>query len=250
MRAGKIVAPRSFWIPAERLPMIQAIYPGCDVEPPLVAPESEQAREWKRAEAVQELVRGRMEVIGPITAEALTDLFQLPRSEIEAALLALETEGFVLRGRFHPGVTEIEWCNRRLLARIHRLTINKLRSEIQPVSIAEFQRFLLAWQKVDKEHRAAGVDGLGAVLELLDGCQLPAAAWEPEVLVLRVEDYAPAFLDQLCFSGRIGWGRLTVPDSRFGPPVSPVRSSAISLFGRENLRHWLILSPPQAQAES
>jgi ATP-dependent helicase Lhr and Lhr-like helicase len=249
MRAGKIAASRAFWIPAERLPMIQAIYPGCSVEPPLVAPESEQARRWERAEAVRELIRGRMEVIGPITADALMELFQLPHAEIEGALLALEAEGFVLRGRFHPGVAQIEWCDRRLLARIHRLTINKLRSEIQPVSIAEFQRFLLAWQRVDKEHRATGVEGVGAVLELLDGCELPAAAWEPEVLALRVDDYSPAFLDQLCFSGRIGWGRFTLPESRFGPPVGPVRSSPISLFGRENLQHWLALSARQAHAE-
>ena len=91
--------------------------------------------------------------------------FQLPLSEIQSALLALEAEGFILRGKFHPGVSGIEWCDRRLLARIHRLTINKLRAEIQPVSIAEFQRFLLAWQRVDAEHRARGVDGLEAVLE-------------------------------------------------------------------------------------
>ncbi len=117
----------------------------------------------------------------------LSDLFRLPFSEIQGALFALEAEGFILRGKFHPGVAEIEWCDRRLLARIHRLTINKLRAEIQPVSIAEYQRFLLAWQRVDAEHRALGVDGVEAVLELLDGCELPAAAWEPEVLALRVQ---------------------------------------------------------------
>src|SRR5207253_419527 len=106
------------------------------------------------------------------TAAALADFFQVPTSEIEAALLALEAEGYVLRGRFTPPgpnlnlnpnlaeKSDLEWCDRRLLARIHRLTINRLRSEIQPVSIAQFQRFLLTWQRVDAEHRAEGPEGV------------------------------------------------------------------------------------------
>jgi ATP-dependent helicase Lhr and Lhr-like helicase len=248
-RAGRLASPRVFWVAAERLPMIQKIYPGSDIEPPLVTPQAERGRRWERAEAVRELIRGRMEVIGPITADALRDLFQLPFSEIQGALLALEAEGFILRGKFHPGVAEIEWCDRRLLARIHRLTINRLRAEIQPVSVAEYQRFLLAWQRVDAEHRALGVHGVEAVLELLDGCELPAATWEPEVLALRVTDYAPALLDQLCFTGRIGWGRLTMPETRTVRSVGPVRSSPMSLFARENLHHWLALSGVPAPAE-
>ncbi|MBV8143351.1 MAG: DEAD/DEAH box helicase, partial [Verrucomicrobia bacterium] len=152
-RAGRIVLPRVFWVAAERWPMIQTVYPGCKTEPVLIAPQLEGERKWDRADAVRELIRGRLEVSGPVTGEALGDLFHLPSSEIQAALLALEAEGFLLRGKFHPGVTDVEWCDRRLLARIHRLTINKLRAEIQPVSIAEYQRFLLAWQRADPEHR-------------------------------------------------------------------------------------------------
>jgi ATP-dependent Lhr-like helicase len=135
------------------------------------------------------------------------------------------------------------------LARIHRLTINKLRAEIQPVSVAEYQRFLLAWQRVDAEYRALGVDGVAAVLDLLDGCELPAAAWEPEVIALRVNEYSPTLLDQLCFTGRIGWGRLTVPETRTARPVGPVRSSPMSLFARESLPHWLALTQITASAE-
>jgi ATP-dependent helicase Lhr and Lhr-like helicase len=240
---------RSFWVAAERLPMLQAIYPDRRVEPPLVPPASESERPWQRADAVRELVRGRIEVIGPITATKLASLFQLPVGEVNTALAALEGEGFVLRGKFHPGVQELEWCDRRLLARIHRLTLNRLRAEIQPVSIAEFQRFLLAWQRVEIEHRAEGVEGVRAVLELLDGYELPAAAWEPEVLVLRVKEYQPAWLDQLGFTGRFGWGRLTAPQKSNGRPPLPVRSSPISLFSRENLAHWLTLSAPSEAAE-
>jgi ATP-dependent Lhr-like helicase len=190
-----------------------------------------------------------MEVVGPTTAAKLAGLFQLQVREIDTALIALEAEGFVLRGKFHPNAVELEWCDRRLLARIHRLTLNRLRAEIQPVSIAEFQRFLLAWQRVAIEHRAEGVEGVRAVLELLDGYELPAAAWEPEVLVLRVKEYQPAWLDQLCFTGRFGWGRLTVPQRNNGRPPLPVRSSPISLFSRENLTHWLTLSVPPEGTE-
>ena len=242
-RAGRLITPRRhFWVAAERLPMLQTVYPGCQVETALVAPATERERDWPRANAVRELVRGRTEVIGPVTASSLTTFFQVPWQEIEGALLALEAEGFVLRGKFHPDAEETEWCDRRLLARIHRLTINRLRAEIQPVSVAEFQRFLLAWQRADQEYRVEGVDGIRAVLESLDGYELPAAAWEPEVLSLRIKDYAPASLDQLCFTGRTGWGRFTVPQNTNGRSVLPVRSSPISLFTREHLAHWCALT--------
>jgi ATP-dependent Lhr-like helicase len=241
-RAGKLLTPAPFWVAAERLPMLQIIYGHCAVQPPLNAPESERKRKWDRADAVRELVRGRMENIGPVTAIILSDLFRLLPSEIEAALLALEGEGFILRGKFHPDAKDLEWCDRRLLARIHRLTINRLRAEIQPVTIADFQRFLLAWQRVDAGHRAQGPEGVRTVLEFLDGYELSAGAWEPEVLALRVRDYTPEWLDQLCFTGRIGWGRLTLPKIPAERPRTPVRSSPICLFHREHLPHWLALS--------
>jgi ATP-dependent Lhr-like helicase len=273
-RAGRLKRAPAFWIAAERLPMLRAVYEGATAEPALVAPEFEQSRSWEREEAVRELVRGRMEISGPLTASELAALFNLPRTGIDAALLALEAEGFVLRGKFRTGADrsgdgpsprttgatseppgtgrprpflesapqEIEWCDRRLLARIHRLTINKLRAEIQPVSILEFQRFLLIWQRVGAEHRSEGPEGLAAVLEVLDGYELPAAAWEPEVLALRVREYTPRWLDQLCFTGRIGWGRLTPPAGRNGRPAALVRSSPVSLFSREHLPQWLALS--------
>ena len=244
-RVGSL--PNAFFAAAERLPMLRAIYG--DSVPLLPLHALDRPEPWERANAVRELVRGRIEVIGPSTAAALASLYELPVSEIDAALLALESEGFVLRGKFHAGAAEIEWCDRRLLARIHRLTLNRLRAEIQPVSLAEFQRFLLAWQRVEPEHRAEGPEGVKAVLELLDGYELPAGAWEPEVLALRVKDYTPAWLDQLCFTGRIGWGRLTSPRTVNGRLATPVRSSPISVFARENLPHWLALSAPASSPE-
>jgi ATP-dependent Lhr-like helicase len=239
--------PNAFFAPAERLPMLRAIYGDSVHLLPLRTLDSPEP--WKRAHAVRELVRGRIEVIGPSTAAALAGLYGLPVSEIDSALLALESEGFVLRGKFHAGAVEIEWCDRRLLARIHRLTLNRLRAEIRPVTLAEFQRFLLAWQRVGPEHRAEGPEGVKAVLELLDGYELPAGAWEPEVLAVRIKDYTPAWLDQLCFTGRIGWGRLTSPRTVNGRLATPVRSSPISVFARENLPHWLALSAPAGSPE-
>ena len=240
-RAGRVTD--LLWAAAERIPMLRAVYGAAVRFSPV--PGLDDGVPWDRAAGVRELARGRLEISGPVTAASLADFCGLPRAEIESALLAIEAEGFILRGKFRSGASETEWCDRRLLARIHRLTVNRLRAEIQPVSLADFHRFLLAWQRADEEHRAEGIEGLKAVLDLFDGYELPAAAWEPEVLALRVKDYKPVWLDQLCFTGRIGWGRLTSPAAN-GHLATPVRSSPISVFARENLSHWLRLSPEQS----
>ncbi len=231
-----------FWVAAERLPLLEAVFPHCQTDEYLTAPEAERNRIWEPENALRELVRGRLEISGPVTAESVTRFLRVSRPQVDTALLALEGEGFVLRGKFHPKALEVEWCERRLLARIHRLTINRLRAEIQPVSLADFQRFLLAWQRADVEHRAQGPEGLQAVLELLDGYEIPAGAWEPEVLAARVQNYTPQWLDQLCFTGRVGWGRLSPPANLNGRPFAPVRSSPISVFLREHLPDWLRLA--------
>ena len=240
---------KTFWAAAERLPILQTIYPQATLEPELVAPESARQQTWERADAIRELVRGRMEVAGPVTAAKLMALLSLSRSEIDAALLALEAEGFVLRGKFQPDATEQEWCDRRLLARIHRLTIDRLRAEIQPVSPQDFCRFLLAWQRVDPQHRVEGPEGLQSVLEQLDGCELPLAAWESAVLAARVNDYDPEWLDRLCFSGRVGWGRLSSPQNPNARAFAPLRTSPIALYQRENLDDWLHLAQTNSAAE-
>ncbi len=242
-------ATKTFYIAAERLPMLRTVYPDAVVEPELILPDSMQVKTWERADAVRELVRGRMEVSAPVTVAELADTLVLERSEIEAALLALETEGFVLRGKFHPQATDQEWCDRRLLARIHRLTIDRLRAEIQPVSVHDFYRFLFAWQRADPEHRVEGLEGLQSVLEQLDGCELPLAAWESAVLSARVSDYDPEWLDRLCFSGRVGWGRLSASQNPNAGASAPLRTSPISLYQRENLHDWLTLARPNSEVE-
>jgi ATP-dependent Lhr-like helicase len=238
-----------FYVAAERVRMLQAIYPDALCEPELVLPDSLGRKTWERADAIRELIRGRMEVCGPITVRELADTLVLQRSEIDAALLALEAEGFVLRGKFHADAAEQEWCDRRLLARIHRLTIDRLRAEIQPVSIHDFYRFLFAWQRVDQEHRTEGLEGLQSVLEQLDGCELPLAAWESAVLPARVTDYDPEWLDRLCFTGRVGWGRLSTPQNSNTRASAPLRTSPIALYLRENLADWLALTVPNSATE-
>ena len=224
------------WVATERVPMVQAAFPDAAIEPPVAPPERERAKSWTREDAVRELVRGRLEVVGPTTAADLAEAFGLPQSDVEFALAALEHEGFVLRGHFSAGVTSIEWCERRLLARIHRYTLDRLRKEIEPVAAADFLRFLFKWQRVATGSRAEGPDGLGAVVDLLDGYQLAAGAWESEVLPARLTDYDPLWLDGLCLSGEIAWGRLTV-DTK-SRKTGPVRGTPIALYRRERGEIW------------
>jgi ATP-dependent Lhr-like helicase len=249
-RAAQLrVDDKKFWVCAERLPMLKAVYPQADLDPQLSAPESAQKQNWELSNAIREVLRGRMEVSGPVTAARLQDILSLSSSEIETGLLGLESEGFVLRGKFQPGTTEQEWCDRRLLARIHRLTIDRLRAEIQHVPVQDFYRFLFVWQHVDFDHRVEGPDGLQSVLEQLDGCELPLAAWESAVLAARVADYDPEWLDRICFSGRVGWGRLSAPQNPNARTIAPLRSSPIALYQRENLQNWLLLSQPNSVIE-
>jgi len=249
-RAAQLrVDDKKFWVCAEHLPMLKTIYPDADLDPQLSAPESAQKQNWERSNAIRELLRGRMEVSGPVTIARLQNNLSLSSSEIETGLLGLESEGFVLRGKFQPGTTEQEWCDRRLLARIHRLTIDRLRAEIQPVSAQDFYRFLFAWQRVDVERRVEGAEGLQSVLEQLDGCELPLASWESAVLSARVNNYDPEWLDRICFSGRVGWGRLSSPQYPNARTISPLRTSPIALYQRENLQDWLMLAEANSAME-
>ena len=173
-----------------------------------------------------EILASRLEVLGPVTESEL----KIP--DASGALLQLESQGRILRGRFTPGAMEIEWCDRRLLARIHRYTLNRLRAEIEPVSAADFMRFLLHWQHVAGEDQVKGTEGLAAVIEQLEGFELAAAAWEHDVLPARVADYGAEQLDRLCLSGRVAWGRLA-PGAK-----APLRTSPIALLLREHAAHW------------
>src|SRR5256886_5890488 len=153
--------------------MLESGSRGVRCEQALNVPERDRARGWTREEAVRELVRGRREAVGPTTAADVARSLGVAVGDVDFALGALEHEGFVLRGRFTPGVAALEWCERRLLARIHRYTLDRLRREIEPVTAADFMRFLLRWQRAAPDARAEGPEGLAAVLEPPDGDEVP-----------------------------------------------------------------------------
>jgi ATP-dependent Lhr-like helicase len=226
-RAGEL------WVAAERLPELHAVHPALTTEPPLVAPGSRALRNWTREEAIVELLRGRFGLIGPTTAAAVAATFGISVRDVEGALLALESDGLILRGYFEPGCSDLQWCDRRLLARIHRYTLNRLRAEIEPVTAADFMRFLFSWQHVEPASRLTGLDGLRRVLTVLEGIELPARAWERAVLPARVEKYERSMLDLLCLYGEIGWARV--------PPAAAAinGSTPIAIFPREHGKAWL-----------
>jgi ATP-dependent Lhr-like helicase len=250
-RAGELQTSPRLWVAAERLSMLAAAYPGAVCVPALTVPERERAKSWTREDAIRELVRGRLEVVGPTTAATIAAALGLPDGDAELGLGALEQEGFVLRGRFTPGVTELEWCERRLLARIHRYTLDRLRREIEPVTAADFMRFLFRWQRLTDETRAEGPEGLAAVLDILDGFELPAGAWESDVLPARVADYDPLWLDGLCLSGEIAWGRLSpaAPAGNGGHKAGPIRTTPLALFRRERGEVWRAIHPEPVEEQ-
>ena len=235
--------PVQLWVAAERLPQLLAVFPQASLTPPISAPASAAQTTWTREDALVELIRGRLEGLGPVTAKGLATSVGLPASDIEATLLKLEAEGFVLRGRFTPGSEETEWCARRLLARIHSYTLNRLRQEIEPVSSTDFVRFLLAWQKVAPDQQMEGPQSVLALIEQLEGFEAPAAAWEGEIFPSRLLEYNPAWLDALCLSGEVVWARLTpgVGAKNGGEKTrgsGPVRSTPIALLRRRDFALW------------
>ncbi len=236
-RAGDAI-----WVAAERLPEILAVHPTICLDPVIAPPPSRLGRTWRREEAVASLLQGRMAFIGPVTASVLAASLGIAGADADGALLDLESQGLVLRGVFTPGAKTLEWCDRVLLARIHRYTLNRLRAEISPVTPAEFMRFLFAWQHVDASNGLAGPDGLRAVMAQMDGVELPARAWERDVLPARIAGYTPALLDTLCLAGEVSWTRLS------SGPTQVVGATPIALFLREHADAWLALRADPADA--
>ncbi len=271
----------SIWVAAERLQQALAAFPGAEpIWTGTALPPN--GRIWTEEEALVEMVRGRMESLGPTRNADITLSLGIRSQRVEMALLALEQEGFILRGRFTesmggaqaeragaeagPGGTEagpgVEWCERRLLARIHRYTLAKLRREIEPVSTADYLRFLFSWQGLDTgsanpigyapapghadpHDKPAGPDGVETALARLEGFEAPCAAWEKEILPARLARYEPGWLDQQSLSGNFIWGRIrpgVQPHGVEGRKPGPVKATPIAFLGRENLEHWLAVA--------
>lgn len=246
-------AARTVLVAAERLHELQALWPGAALAPPMAALRTELPQ---RDAALREILRGRLELLGPVTAAALAAPLALNAADVQTALLQLEAEGSVMRGRFTPPSVspddDDEWCDRRLLARMHRATRERQRASFQPVPPAQFMRFLFRWHQLARHDDAAGVDerrageaGLAGVLRQLEGVHAPASAWEDELLTARVSDYAPAMLDRLCAAGRVVWWR---PAEATGPATArsgPIRATPIVLAERDALAHWQMVQGVQ-----
>jgi len=249
-RASALKLPEGeLWIAAERWPQFRALYPGHLIEPELKLPPDLDNQHWEPETAMVEILRARLGALGPVEAGQIARQMHLPQAQLEQALLQLETEGFVLRGQFtnSPVPAEgarVEWCERRLLARIHHYTINRLRQEIEPVASADFLRFLFKWQRVRPDVRGEGPDALAAVLEQLEGFESAASAWEGDILPSRIHAYDPAWLDALCQTGRYVWVRLTPAQSA----MTTVKASPIALLQRRRVGAWRSLSPASGGA--
>jgi ATP-dependent helicase Lhr and Lhr-like helicase len=242
-RAARLHAgTRTFWVAAERRSLALAIWPDGRLEPDVAEPPARRTPAWTDPEtALVELIRDRLSLVGPTTASALAEPFGLSASSVNTALGHIEADGGVLRGRFTPSLSldAIEWCDRRLLARIHRRTLDRLRREIEPVSAADLMRFLFAWQHVKPGQRMHGREGLAKVIDQLEGFELAAAGWERLVLPARVAHYEPVWLDELCLSGEVAWGRLDRHESSRHAGRRLSGTVPITLLRRQNLA-WLL----------
>ncbi|MDI1437459.1 DEAD/DEAH box helicase [Polyangium sorediatum] len=253
-RAAKLAGPGimgALWVAAERRDRAASIWPAGTFSPVLVQPArgaGETPAEGAREAAIAGLVRGWLAIVGPIQAAVLAERLSIEVADIEIALARVEADGVVLRGRFSPDLEPgaIEWCDRRLLARIHRRTVDGLRRAIEPASPVELMRFLLAWQGVIPGQHAHGAAGLARVVEQLQGFEIAAGAWESEILPARVEAYDPSWLDLLCLSGEVTWGRLSPRASAGG---APTRAAPITLALRRDLA-WLLAEPSEATLEA
>ena len=254
-RAGRLAAPGSdalpLWVAAERALDVRTARPDGVLD---LAPAPGTAPPASSDEALRELVRARLGGLGPVTASTLAAAVGVDAGPVRAALAALENEGFVLRGDFtgentsppaavpatipptapEPGTEpEPEWCERRLLARIHRYTLARLRREIDPVEPADYMRFLFSWHGL--EERREGPAGLLAVIEQIEGFEAPAAAWEDSIFAARLRGYDPTWLDTLCLTGRVVWLRRTGPST---PRAGATTATRVAFIDRRHLAAW------------
>ncbi len=235
-----------YWVAAERARSFAVLFPDAVFERTLADVGSVVA---SFDDALLALVTGWMTHLGPATASALARTLNLSATAIEHAFLRMEASGAILRGSFSGTAVETEWCERRLLARIHRLTLGTLRKQIQPATAAQFLQWLLRWQHIAPNSQLAGERGVREVLGQLQGFEIPANAWENEILSRRVANYDPQWLDQLCLTGAVGWGRLsphpaTLEDSAQGKRrVIPTSVAPITFFARDDA-DWMIPRHP------
>jgi len=245
------VMGKKYYVPAEKKKTFHCIFPQALFANEMVDIEEEPCTQ---DEGILKSLRGWLAHTGPITQKTLTHCLQLPSIDVEHALLKLEASGYLLRGNFRAEYAgEVEWCERRLLARIHRYTTESLRKQIKPVTRAQFMAWLLRWQHVATGNQMRGESGLLEVIKQLQGFELAANAWESDIFPARVHDYDLLMLDKLCMSGLVGWGRVSphpsvavVEETKKIRRLSPTRNAPITFFVREEA-DWI---PPHALVDN
>ncbi len=242
-RAGQATANgATFWVATERAKAFAQIHPAASFKP--ILPEVGLAAA-SREDDILAMITGWIAHSGPVTASALAGLLQLPAPDVEEAFLRLEASGSTLRGKFTGITRETEWCDRRLLARIHRLTVGSLRRQVEPVNPAQFMRWLLRWQHVAPGAQLLGERGTLEILQQMQGFEAPANAWERQIIARRVADYDSKTLDHLSLTGAIGWGRLSPHPATLEAVtadrrrVVPTSVAPITFFVREDA-DWMI----------
>jgi ATP-dependent helicase Lhr and Lhr-like helicase len=254
-RVARLQIPSGvLWIAAERVPLFKALWRDASLEPVNAATVSQDEKTRTQETALIAILRGRLEGQGPVTLDALAAPLGIETDAVQAALAALETEGIVMRGRFSPGASAEEWCERRLLARIHERTVKRLRAAIEPASARDLLRFLISWQRVAPGTQMEGRDAVISIVNQLEGFEAQAGAWESEILPARLANYDPAWLDEQCYAGRITWARIKPHSQRLDgsnhvSAPSPLRMTPIALFSRRHAGHWSLLSPSRDSAE-
>ncbi|HBN23032.1 MAG TPA: hypothetical protein DD412_07325 [Holosporales bacterium] len=213
-------------------------YNEASLNPKIEIPERLKEKSVSKEEALVEIIRSRLEALGPVTVDQISETLGVSSSEVDQALLKLEGEGFVFRGNFTPGFDELEWCERRLLARVNKYTLTKLRREIEPVSASDFMRFLFSWQGVSSDEKPEGVEALRGVLDQLEGFEAPAASWERDIFSSRIKNYDHTWMDTLCLSGSAVWGRFRTGNTNGGKKSSPIKTTPITIVKRTNLDIW------------
>ncbi|MGH8407956.1 MAG: Lhr family ATP-dependent helicase, partial [Pseudomonas sp.] len=218
---------QAVWVALERLSCLAAIYPN---DLPLLPGFDEP---WTFDEALVEVLRARLSGFGPLTLIEIAAPLALPVADVSQALARLESEGYVLRGRFSPGASAEQWCERHLLARIHRYTVKRLRREIEPVALQDFMRFLFDWQHLSNGTRGQGSAVLPQIVAQLEGYAAATSAWDSDLLSARIKDYAPHWLDDLCRNGKVVWTRLS---NKAG--ATALRSTPVVLLPRSQVPLW------------
>ncbi|MCF4996269.1 DEAD/DEAH box helicase [Pseudomonas syringae] len=234
----QIDSPHSVWLARERQTCLQAVYPQASLLPPL-DPLPGFDEPWESDEAMVEVIRSRLGGFGPLSLDAIAGPLGLPSSSVNQALAQLEREGYVLRGHFTPGESAEEWCERHLLARIHRYTVKRLRREIEPVALQDFMRFLFDWQHLSKTSQGQGSAVLPAIVGQFEGYPAAASAWDSDILPARLKDYSPAWLDDLCRNGKLVWTRLSARQKVSG---TALRSTPVVLLPRPQVGLWSALA--------